>query len=43
MIDLSSSTPAEPAYQPPPIDIDEDVPQDDGSPTLPGVPVGDHR
>jgi hypothetical protein len=33
----------EPAYQPPPPDIDEDVPQDDGSPTLPGVPVEDHR
>jgi hypothetical protein len=33
----------EPAYQPPPPDIDEDVIQDDGSLTLPGVPVEDHR
>lgn len=34
---------AEPTYQPPPDDGDEDVVQDDGSVTLPSVPVGDHR
>lgn len=34
---------SEPPYQPPPDDGDEDVVQDDGSRTLPTVPVGDHR
>ena len=34
---------SEPAYQPPPDDGDQDVVQDDGSPALPSVPVGDHR
>jgi hypothetical protein len=34
--------PNDPAYQPPPPD-DADVVQDDGSMTLPSVPVGDHR
>ena len=35
--------PPEPDYQPPPPLDDEDVVQDDGSSTLPNVPVGDHR
>ena len=43
---------AEPDYQPPPIDLtedvgdgtdDNDVVQDDDSMPLPNVPVGDHR
>ena len=39
---------AEPEYQPPPIDLTEDVDdadavQDDDSMPLPNVPVGDHR
>jgi hypothetical protein len=33
----------EPAYQPPPEDIDQEVVQEDGSVTLPSVPIGDHR